>query len=263
MKRNSKSNKDGIAMRVRMPDSKLWKTCVSAIASLIDEAAFKFTPEGIKMKAMDPSHVALVDFELPTAAFIEYDVKQPTILGIDLTEMNKIMARAKAEDEFILDLDEEKNRLTLTFKSASTRRFSLPLIDISEAELPEPKLQFTAAADVSAGIIQDGLRDAEIVGDNVKFELTEEGFFMYTESETGATELKLHKGDPALLKLNVKQPARAMFNIKYLIDMTKATSSADIIAISLGSNLPIQLDFPIAEGKGRLRFLLAPRIETE
>ncbi|MCS7131651.1 MAG: proliferating cell nuclear antigen (pcna) [Hadesarchaea archaeon] len=249
-------------IKIRMADSKVWKTCISAISSLIDEAAFKLTSAGIKMKAMDPSHVALVDFELPASAFVEYNVQKPVVLGVDLTEMNKIMARAKAEDEFVLEFDEEKNRLTLTFKGASTRRFSMPLIDIDESELPEPKLQFTATVDVMAGVIQDGLRDAEIVGDNVKFELSEEGLSMYTESDKGATELKLHKGDPALLKLDVKQTARAMFNIKYLTDMTKAASSTDVMTINLGSNLPIQLDFPIADGKGKLRFLLAPRIEA-
>ena len=250
-------------VKLRMADSKIWKTCVSAMSNLIEEASFKLTPDGVKMKAMDPSHVALVDFEIPASAFAEYGVKQPTSLGINLAEMNKIMARAKAEDEFIMELDEEKNRLALTFKGASTRRFSLPLIDTGESELPEPKLQFTATADIVAGVVQDGLRDGEIMGDNVACELTEEGFFMLTEGDTGATELKLRKGDPGLLKLNVKQSARAMFNIKYLIDMTKAVSSADTIAINLGTNLPIQLDFPIAEGKGRLRFLLAPRIEAE
>jgi len=250
-------------VKLRMADSKGWKTCVSAMASLIEEATFKLTPEGVKMKAMDPSHVALVDFELPAEAFAEYGVKQTVSIGADLAEMNKIMARAKAEDEFTMELDEEKNRLVLTFKGTSTRKFSLPLIDISEAELPEPKLQFTATADIAAGVIQDGLRDAEIVGDNVRCELKEEGFSMLTESDTGATELKLQKGDAGLLKLSVKQPARAMFNIKYLIDMTKAVSSADAITINLGTNLPIQLDFPIAKGKGRLRFLLAPRIEAE
>ncbi|MBA7633929.1 hypothetical protein ES703_41500 [subsurface metagenome] len=88
----------------RMADSKIWKTCVGAMVNLIDEAAFKFTPEGIKMKAMDPSHVALLDFELPASVFEEYKVKQPTTLGIGLTEMNKILARAKAEDELTIEL---------------------------------------------------------------------------------------------------------------------------------------------------------------
>ncbi len=248
---------------VRMEESKVWKTCIGMMVNLIEEAAFKFTPDGIKMKAMDPSHIALVDFELPATAFVEYKVKQPTVLGINLLEMYKIMSRGKAEDELTLELDEERNRMGLTFKGASTRRLSLPLIDIREAELPEPKLQFTATAEVLAGVIQDGLKDAEIVGDNVRFELSNDGLLISAESDKGTAELKLGKGDKALAKLNVKQLARAMFNIKYLSDMTKAASSSDIITINLGMELPIQLDFPVADGKGRLRFLLAPRIEAE
>ena len=248
---------------VRMADSKTWKTCIGAMVSLIEQAAFKFTQEGVRVKAMDPSHVALVDFELPAPAFEEYKVKQPKVLGISLTEMNKIMARAKAEDELTIELDEEKNRLSLTFKGASTRRFSLPLMDISEAELPEPKLQFTATADLAAGVIQDGLKDAEIVSDHVKFELNEDGFSIFAESDRGTTELKVRKGDEALPKLNVKQASGAMYNIKYLSDMTKAASPSETITINLGTDLPIQLDFQIAGGKGKLRFLLAPRIEAE
>lgn len=247
----------------RMAESKVLKTCVGMMVNLIEEAAFKFTPEGIKMKAMDPSHIALVEFELPAAAFVEYNFKQPIVLGINLLEMNKIISRGKAEDELILELDEKQNRLGLTFKGVSTRRLSLPLIDVREAELPEPKLQFTAAAEVMAGVIQDGLKDAEIVGDNVRFELSENGLVISAESDKGTTELKLGKGDKGLVRLNVKQPARAMFNIKYLSDMTKGASSTDIITINLGTDLPIQLDFPVADGKGKLRFLLAPRIEAE
>jgi len=250
-------------INARMAESKVLKTCIGMMVNLIEETAFKFSPDGIRMKAMDPSHIALVDFELPAAAFVEYNVKQPTVLGINLIEMNKILSRSKAEDELILELDEKQNRLALTFKGISTRRLSLPLIDVRETELPEPKLQFTAAAEVLAGVIQDGLKDAELVGDNVRFEMNEGGLVISAESDKGTTELKLGKGDKGLVKLSVKQPSRAMFNIKYLSDMTKAVSPTDVITINLGTDLPIQLDFPIAEGKGRLRFLLAPRIEAE
>lgn len=248
---------------VKMADSKVWKTCVGTIVNIVEEVAFKFSPEGIRMKAMDPSHIALVDFELPASAFLDYNVKQPATLGVNLAEMDRVLSRAKAEDELTLELDEEKNRLNLAFKGTSTRRLSLPLIDVKETELPEPKLQFTAAADVLAGVVQDGLKDAEIVSDNVRFEINEGGFFISAESDKGTAELKLNKGDKALAKLSVKGPARAMFNIKYLVDITKGVSAADVVTINLGIDLPIQLDFQVAEGKGRLRFLLAPRVEAE
>lgn len=257
------SGGSGELVSARMGDSKTWKNCVGVMVNLIEEAAFKFTPEAVKMKAMDPSRVALIDFELQSSAFDEYGFKQQTVLGVNLVEMNKILARAKAEDELTIEFDEKGNRLVLIMKGISTRRFSLPLVDIGETELPEPKLQFPATADVLAGVIQDGLKDAEIVSDKVKFELNEEGFFIFAESEKGATELKLKKGDKALQKLEVKKPSRAMYSLKYLSDMVKAAGSSEIVTISLGTDLPIQLDFPIAGNKGKLRFLLAPRIEGE
>ncbi len=247
----------------KMADSKVWKTCIGTMVNLIEEGAFKFTSDGVRMKAMDPSHVALVDFELPAAAFTEYNFKQPVTLGLNLAEMNKVVYRAKAEDELILELDENIHRLAIMFKGTSTRRLSLPLIDVREAELPEPKIQFTATADILAGVIQDGLRDAELISDNVRFELNENGFYVSAVGDKGTTELKLDKGDKGLVNLSVKDPAQAMFNLNYLTDMTKAATSADVIKINLGTNLPIQLDFPIAEGKGKLLFLLAPRIESE
>jgi proliferating cell nuclear antigen len=93
--------------------------------------------------------------------------------------------------------------------------------------------------------------------------LNDDGFVVSAEGDKGTTELKVGKGDKALSKLNVREPAKAMYSIKYLADMTKAASSTDVITVSFGTNLPIQLDVPVADGKGRLRFLLAPRIEAE
>ena len=82
------------------------------------------------------------------------------------------------------------------------------------------------------------------------------------EGDKGSTELKLSKGDKGLVKLNVKEAARVMFSIKYLSDMTKAAGSGEVITVSLGTDLPIQLDFPLAGGAGKMRFLLAPRVES-
>jgi proliferating cell nuclear antigen len=232
------------------------------MVNLIEEAAFKFTPEGVRMKAMDPSHIALVDFELSPDAFKEYSVKAPTILGINLVEMDRVLSRARPGDEFGMELDEKQNRLMLTFKGKSTRKLSLPLISIDEREFPEPKIPFTAELSVNVGVIQDGLKDAELVTDNVQFRAEEEGFQMKAEGDKGSSELRLSKDDKEVLtKLKVDQPARAMFNIKYLRDMMEGASSSDSVTVRLGTDLPVQLDFDVS--KGRLRFLLAPRIEAE
>ncbi len=244
-----------------MSDSKIWKTCVGSMVNLIEEAAFKFTPDGIKMKAMDPSHIALVDLDLPSGAFEEYSVKESKVLGINLVEMDRVLSRAKVGDELGMELDEKQNRLMINFKGASARKLSLPLINIDERDLPDPKIPFSAEIDVIAGVIQDGLKDAELVTDNVQFLVDKDSFAMKAEGDKGTSDLKLSKGDEALVKLDVNQPARAMFNINYLSDMMKGVGSSDVVKIRLGSDLPVQIDFQVS--KGRLRFLLAPRIEAE
>jgi len=247
----------------KMSNPKVWKSCVGAMVNIIEEAAFKFTPEGVKMRAMDPSHVALVDFDLPASAFSEYEVKDQVTIGVNLLEMDRVLSRAKPDDELVIELDEKQNRLNFTFKGASTRRLNLSLINVKEADLREPKIQFTATVGLLAGILQDGLKDAEMVADKVRFEAKAGEFSMVAEGDKGTSELRVGEKDKGMVKLEVGRPAGATFSSKYLSDMVKGASSGDTVSIGLGTDLPVQLDFPVAGDKGRLRFLLAPRIEAE
>lgn len=250
-------------MRLKMDNSKIWKNCIGAISNLIDQVDFEFDEDGVEMKAMDPSHVALADFRLPASCFEEYDLDKPVKLGVDLTEMDKIISRANKDDEAIFEFNEEENQLKLEFIGDSTRRFSLPLLELEEEELSEPDLDFTATAKVFAGSIKEGLKDAALVGDNVRFELSNDKFMMKIESDTGSAEMELSKDDGGLQEIEAEEPSRAMYNIEYLEDMFKAASSNDVVEVKHGVDLPIQIIFHIAEGEGHLKFLLAPRVETE
>ena len=57
---------------VKMTDAKLFRDAVNAISTLIDEATFSIDQEGIKLRAMDPSRVAMIDFAMQKTAFDEY-----------------------------------------------------------------------------------------------------------------------------------------------------------------------------------------------
>ena len=65
-----------------------WKAIISAISTLVEEATFEATVEGISFRGMDPSHVALIDINWPNSAFALFQKKQiyldnnPNDLGI-------------------------------------------------------------------------------------------------------------------------------------------------------------------------------------
>ncbi|MEM2875176.1 MAG: proliferating cell nuclear antigen (pcna) [Candidatus Hadarchaeales archaeon] len=250
-------------LRVKTSDSKMWKTCIGMMANLVEEAAFNFSEKGVRTRAMDPSRVALVDLEIPREAFSEYQLNEPTVLGVNLIEMDRVLSRGKSDDELAMELDRDGGRLNMIFRGASTRKLSLPIMDLPEAELPEPKIPFTAAVEIIAGVLQDGLKDAELVGETVRLEAGGEEFSMSSESDKGRTELKLQKGDQGLIRIAAKQQARATYGINYLSNILKSAESGKTVALNFGTDLPMQLDYPIADGRGRLRFLLAPRVEVE
>lgn len=250
-------------MKLKMENSSVWKNCIGAVSNLVEEVDLEFTEKGVEMRAMDPSHVALSEFKLSVDAFEEYDLEESQKLGVDLGEMDRFLSRAKKNDELTMSFDEEESRLKLRFRGKSTRRFSLPLLEVEEEELPQPDLDFTAFAKISAGTVSDGLKDAALVGDNVRFEFLEDKFLMGIESDTGSVEMELSKEDESLEELEVEESSKAMYNIGYLDDMFKAASSGDIVEINHGTDLPILMTFNIADGNGSLKFLLAPRIETE
>ena len=50
-----------------------WKAVISAISTLVEEATFESTVEGISFRGMDPSHVASVSYThltLPTKRIV-------------------------------------------------------------------------------------------------------------------------------------------------------------------------------------------------
>ena len=55
-----------------MSDAKLLRDMITAISTLVDEATFNITPDNLKLRAMDPSRVAMIDFEWPKTIFDEY-----------------------------------------------------------------------------------------------------------------------------------------------------------------------------------------------
>jgi len=248
-----------ISLELKLKDTKTWRMCVGAISSIVDEAVFDISPGGVRLRAMDASHVALVDLEL-TAKECDVFSAKPVSIGVSLSEMNKILFRAKPDDELTIEFDEKTNLLAMTFVSSLRRRFRVPVIDAREETFSTPTLKHTATATVVAGTIMDGLKDAMTVGEEtVQIRISEEGVQLSSEGDRGTSELRLEAGSANLLGLKVNSPARAKYNVGYLNKIIAPCPPREPIKLAIGTDLPIQVDYPIANGK--LQFLLAPRVE--
>jgi DNA polymerase III sliding clamp (beta) subunit (PCNA family) len=78
----------------------------------------------------------------------------------------------------------------------------------------------------------------------------------------GAANIQLDKGGADVLDLQVKQEAKASYNIDYLMGISKAVGPAsDIVIVEYSSKKPARLEWKLNEQGARIHYFLAPRIQ--
>lgn len=249
--------------KATISDARLWKNLLAAISTLIEEADFDAGPDGVKIRSMDPSHVAMVDFEWQKAAFDDYTCMEPNKIRLNLASMLKLLRRVGSDEVLDIMYDDNTKKLNLTLKGKITRRFAIPTLDPAEEEVPTPKLNFTSRVKLTTGTLRDIIDDVQAVSDNVRFESTQEKFVATAVTELSSATIEMEKGSEVLLELDVKEPSKATFNLSYLSEISKAGATAsELVTAEFATNMPVRLQFEIPQ-QGKLVYYLAPRIEAE
>jgi proliferating cell nuclear antigen len=238
--------------------SEVLKGIIDVTSPLVNEAKFNITPKGITLRAVDPAHVAMVDLEVKDKAFDEYKATEME-LGIDMDKLGGIMRLSSSNDIVTLEYDEESNRLIIKIGNL-VRKMGL----IDTAGMPDPKmpnLNLPGKVVIKASELNQGVRASEAVSDHLALTVNKDNFELYAEGDTDTVNLKLPKD--LVIDINTTSKCRSLFSIDYFSNMIKPVKGEDPITIQIGNDNPIKVEFDIAEKKGHVTYLLAPRIESE
>ncbi len=263
-------------MELLIEDAKFFKQCVDAVVNLVDEGSFEVSATGLRLRTMDPSQIAMVDFFLPKDAFKKFDFDGTATLGINLADLSKVLGRARSGESLKLALEEkESNKLFLEFKGESKRDFKLPLLDLSTSMAKELKIPFSAHVKIRGGAFKELLKDAALISSHVALEASAEEFVLEAHGDSGDLRTETKKDAPSIVELKFAVPAqdekalsgakhahsaRALFPFEYLDDITRACPDDAALEISLKSDAPVKASYQI--GKAQLSYFLAPRVET-
>jgi len=135
---------------------------------------------------------------------------------------------------------------------------------IDTAGMPDPKmpnLSLPAKIVIKASELNQGVRASEAVSDHIALTVNEDNFELFAEGDTDTVNLKLPKD--MLVELTASSKCKSLFSIDYFSNMIKSVRGDDKITMQLGNDNPIRVEFDIADSKGHVTYLLAPRIESE
>jgi proliferating cell nuclear antigen len=260
--RNALREESGM-FKLKVTDAKLLRDMATAISILVDEATFKIDSDGLKLRAMDPSRVAMIDFEWPKAIFENYEAFEPSKMCINISELLKLLRRAGKDESVELTLDDKTGRLQVSIMGKYSRNFTMPTLEASEEEVPTPKISFNVKAKTTTSGLSQAIEDAQLVSDHVKVEADTEKMTLVASGDLMGATITLQKGSDALLDLEAKEPSKATFSLSYLSEIIKAASAtSDIATLEFSTDMPVRIDFQQTK-EGKLTFFLAPRIETD
>jgi proliferating cell nuclear antigen len=245
-------------MKLALAETKLIRDSISIISDLVTEARFKVTKNSIELIAMDPANVAMVIYRLLSSAFVTYDVKEDMTIAINLNDLKSVFRRIKPEDTMTLEVADGKFKITL--KSAQTRTFNLPLIDVEEKEQRVPDLSFSAKVTAPSSIFSDAIEDMDIIGESVSLVIDKKTLHVMSASEVSNADVEIKAG--AEIKIEAGDKLKAKYSIEYLKKMIQGAKLADSVVIQFNKDYPLQLDY-IAVDKLQMTFILAPRVDND
>ncbi|WP_261377761.1 proliferating cell nuclear antigen (pcna) [Candidatus Nitrosocosmicus arcticus] len=237
-----------------------WKVVNSAISTLVDEATFEATSEGISFRGMDPSHVALIDIFWPNTAFESYKCDSELKFGVRISEFSKLIKRTDKKDELEVSIIDE-DVLRIKTMGSYKREYKMRLIESTTVSTPLPKLSFNSKLVLSLSSFDKILSDIEVVSEYVEIESYPDRIEFVGKSDTGEAVVTMESNSEGLEEINVKEESKATYSLDYLLKIVKSVSSVGVsAAIEYSTKMPIRLEFRIAN-IGRIHFYLAPRVQ--
>ncbi|MCX6803029.1 MAG: hypothetical protein NTY48_00485 [Candidatus Diapherotrites archaeon] len=236
---------------LELRQSDFLKVAVESISSFIPEGNFRFSDKGVSFRAVDPSQVVLVDYFVDKKNFDKY-IMEPNFVGIDLVELNRILARALPNDKLLLDISDAE--MKIKFEGELKRSFRLPLIDVSGDEVKIPSIEYESKIEISASSFKEILKDASLFGSSIVLKLIEGKFFVEARGAQGMMESEATKA----AHISSKSEINAKFSLNFLQNIVRQADGEKSITIELKNDSAMRVSFQI--GPAKIIFYLAHMI---
>lgn len=235
--------------QVHLKNASTFKSIIEAIKDLVDEANFNVNSDGIQLRSMDNSHVALCWLTLEASGFDSFSCDCPQSIGFSISSLSKIMKCASKTDEMILEYHDD-DFLEISFKGEEDgSSFKLKLIEIDADSLTINDFEFTNV------LTLDSTRFKKIVGNLSSFGDTI-GVHVQEKSVTFSIDGEIGQGSVTLDTEENEQLSQS-FSIGLVEKFTKATGLSKQVVIQLGNGVPALFQYKF-EG-GHVQYYLAPK----
>jgi len=251
-------------LRLQTVQSTVIKTLCDVLKETLNDINFIFDETGMRVMAMDGSHVALVHLKLMSKNFEQYYCQKRVQVGLNMSHLFKIIKTVTTMDyiTFFIKTDNQHEfgiQIENADKNTCTT-FHLKMLDIDEEEISIPDIAIESMITMPSNDFQRMCRDMINISDLVTMTSYSNTFTLTCEGDFASQETQIGEANHGLTFSNCNESITGKFSLRYLNLFTKSTNLSNTLEIYLKKDFPLMLKYNVSN-LGDILFCLAPTIE--
>jgi proliferating cell nuclear antigen len=229
------------------------------VSALVDECKLHLGVDGLRIAAVDPANVAMVEATLDAGGFESYE-SDGGVIGLNLNAFEDVLALADSGDLVHLELDEQVRKLDIRFGSVDyTQALINPETVRQEPDLPS--IDWLATAVATGKQLDQAVTAADLVDDHIQLvsDGPERALATDAAGDTDDVQVEYDRDDLVDASLGDGRVS-SMFSLDYVSDIVGTMDADAEVTVQLANEMPAKLSWAHSEGQASATVLISPRI---
>jgi len=250
--------------------SSAFRTMIEALKDILNDVNIIFDSNGMKILAMDSTHVALVHMKLHSQKFERFFCPRQKICGVSVMRLFKLLKTMTPNDTLTFYIEKrEPNVLKIqivTNEKNLRHTFELKLMDLcDEDEINVQHEDFSSVIRMPSADFQKLCRDMSQLSGNIEIKSCNNQLIFSVDNEwvsqetiISETDSRLGKGLSYIQNLAPDEVIQGIFSLKFLCLFSKCTNLCTNIEIYLKNDHAMIIRYYVGN-LGEIKFCLAPK----
>lgn len=255
---------DEYILKLQTVQSNVIKILCDVLKETLNDVNFLFDENGMRVMAMDGSHVALVHLKLYARNFEQYFCKEKIQVGLNMNNLFKLIKTVTNMDIitfFITSSNRHEFGIKIENADKNTQTtFHLKMLDIDEDELRLPDIQLDSVITMPSNDFQRMCRDMLNIADNIVMTSSSNVLKLSCHGDFASQETIIGEANHGLTFKKCDDSVTGKYSLKYINLFTKSTNLSNTLEIYLKPNFPLMIKYNVAN-LGDIMFCLAPTVD--
>ena len=229
------------------------RSILKSLSIVSYEGMLSFTQNEMTSKLVDPANVCMVDLNIPTGEFTDYELDEDFSIELDYDKTLNFISDAKNE---VVSLGITKTHIEINYGIAQFRQATVAL-DSLRSEPKLPILSFNVKLELKTKQVSKAIKSCGKLADHITFQMLKDDFSIHGKGNTDEVTAEIE--DPLIHKADT---AISIYSVDYLTDLFKGIGTTETITLEMSTGFPLVIT-TTTKKTGTLMYLLAPRIEAD